>query len=153
MDYALRWLGYRARSVAEMRQRLERRGCAPQVTERTLAALTRVGLLDDLEFARSWVVSHPGRGPVRLKRELWQKGIDRELAEEIVCEQLPAAAELASAWRVAQRALRSQGGPPDRAELLRVRRLLQRRGFSVAAVGRTCARLSDQVSVEGDWLE
>lgn len=154
MQYALRLLGYRARSEAEMRSRLARKGFAVPVTDHTLAELTRLNLLDDREFARNWVACRrDGRGPARLRQELRVKGIDRDLAEESIVTGLSAEEELAAAWAVAQRATRAHALPLAREEVLRIRRLLLRRGFTSGAVHRVCARLNDHATAEGDWLE
>ncbi|MHB9130491.1 MAG: regulatory protein RecX [Armatimonadota bacterium] len=153
MQYAFRVLGYRARSVYELRQRMEQKGFSAQLTDRTLSELSRLGLLDDRDFAVSWASSRTGLGPARLKQELSRKGIDRDLAEFAIHTVLSTEDELTSAQRVATRALRSRTVPPDRAELLRLRRLLQRRGFSFDVINRVCARLNDHLSAEGDWLE
>ena len=153
MQYAFLLLGYRQRSEAEMRQRLERKTYSSAVIDRTLAELTRLGLLDDRDFAHSWVASRTGRGPARLKQELILKGIPRDLAEEAIETGLSAEDEFASAWQVALRAVRGSSVPPDRTTLLRLRRLLQRRGFSFEVIGRVCVRLNDCFTAEGDWLE
>jgi regulatory protein len=153
MQSALRLLGYRARSVQELRQRLERKAFAPAIIARTLRELTRLGLLDDREFAHSWVQARRGYGPVRLRQDLLQKGIPRNLAEEAISTGLSADDELAVARQVAQRALRTLPTPVDLSTLARLRRMLQRRGFSYEVIGRVCARLSDRVTAEGDWLE
>ena len=153
MQYALKLLGYRQRSEREMCGRLERKGFATPVIDRTLAELTRLSLLDDREFARSWVASRTGRGTARITQELLQKGIDRDVAEESITSAMTAEDELASAWQVAVRATRARPLPPGQEALVRVRRLLQRRGFSYEVIRRVCARLNAQVSAEGDWLE
>jgi len=154
MQYALRVLGYCPRSISELRQRLEKKGCTPAITDRTLAELARLGLLDDREFAQSWV-SHrqKQRGPALLRQELRRKGIDRDLAEEVITAEISADSECTAAWQVATRALRNDTFPPDRNALLRVRRLLQRRGFSFDVIGRVCARFSTQLTADGEWLE
>lgn len=153
MQYALRVLGYRMRSEREMRLRLERKGFTAQVTDRTLANLMRLQLLDDRDFAATWVASRGGRGRARLKQELLRKGIDRDLAEETIETGMSVEDELASAWLVARRAARTRTIPLDRTEVLRVRRLLQRRGFSFDVISRVCAGLNDHLTGEGDWLE
>ena len=152
MPCALRLLAYRARSEAEMRQRLQQKGFAPPVVDHTLAELARLGLLDDRDFAASWVQTHPGHGGVRLRQALRQKGIYPDLAEEVVNAR-SAREELASAWQIAERAVRSRPQPLAREELLRVQRLLQRRGFTYAVIQRVCARLTDRLTVDGEWLE
>jgi regulatory protein len=153
MQSALRLLGFRARSEAELRQRLERKGYPPPVTDRTLATLMRLNLLDDRDFARGWVASRPGRGPSRLKQELRAKGIDRALAEEVLAEGFAEDSEYDAALEVARRAARLSAAPLERNELLRVRRLLQRRGFSYSVIGRVCAQLNDHLNEDGDWLD
>lgn len=153
MQYALRVLATRARSELEMRRKLERKGYASAVTDRTLAKLARLGLLDDREFARNWIAGRPGRGPWRLQQELRQKGIDRQLAEELVASGISADEEWQSAWQVARRAVQRNIRPLSRNEILRVRRLLLRRGFASDVVGRVCSRLTDDLTAEGDWLE
>ncbi len=153
MQYALRLLGYRPRGEEELRRRLDRKGYAPLVTDRTLAALTRLELLDDRAFAREWVTARAGHGPARLKQALRAKGIARDLAEEIVAAEVPADEEYARALAVARRAVPAAAPPLDRDALLRVRRMLQRRGFSFGVIGRVCAQLTDHLTEEGDWLE
>ncbi|HEX2948048.1 MAG TPA: RecX family transcriptional regulator [Armatimonadota bacterium] len=153
MQYAFRVLGYRQRSEVEMRQRLERKGFSAQVTDHTLAELSRLALLDDREFVRGWIASHTDRGPARLKQELRQKGIDRSLAEEMITTGISVEKELASAWQTATRAVRNRELPLERAEMLRVRRLLLRKGFSYDVINQVCARLNSHLTAEGDWLE
>ena len=51
---AVRFLGYRPRSEAEIRQRLQRRGFDSDCTEKALARLKEQGLVDDTAFARFW---------------------------------------------------------------------------------------------------
>ena len=153
MQYALFVLGFRQRTEKEMRQRLEGKGYTPEVTDRTLATLTRIGLLDDREFTRCWITSRTGRGRTRIKQELQQKGIDRDLAEEMIRTGISADEEFISALDVAKRAVRTMPMPLERANLVRLQRLLQRRGFSFDIINRVCAGLSDYLSAEGDWLE
>jgi len=152
MQSALRLLGYRARSEEELRRRLQQKGISAVVTDRTLANLTRLGLLDDREFARGWVDMRQTVGAMRLRRELQQKGISRDLAEELVNARTMRE-ELDAAWQVASRAVRTTSLPLEREGLLRVQRLLLRRGFTREIIMRVCARLNDHCTRDGDWLE
>lgn len=153
MQFALRVLNYRQRTEVEMRQRLERKGYSALVTDRTLATLTRLRLLDDREFVSCWVRTHTGHGRARLKQELLQKGIPRDVAEEMISTGISADEEFIYAVAVAKRALRGKALPLDRATLGRLQRLLQRRGFSFALINRVCAGLDEHLTVDGDWLE
>jgi len=143
MQYALRVLGYRARSEQEIRRKLERKGFSARVTDRALMELTRLQLLDDREFAHSWVSTRTGYGPVRLRCELRQKGIDADLAEETITTLRSEDDDFATAWRLARKAQRGSA-IRDRTELRRLRQLLLRRGFTGDVVNRVCARCSTE---------
>lgn len=83
-DSALRLLGVRARSRAELRTRLLDKDFPPAQVEETLRRLTEMGLIDDAEFARQWVESRhrtSGRGRIALRNELRGKGVDPAVAE------------------------------------------------------------------------
>jgi len=152
MQYALRVLGYRARSEREMRLKLQRKGFSAQVTDRTLMELTRLELLDDREFTRGWVASRAGYGPIRLRYELRQKGIDADLAEDTISTLRSEADDFTTAWQLARKALHGDV-LRDRAALLRLRQMLLRRGFTRDIVNRVCARLNEQSNSEEGWTE
>lgn len=141
-EYALRLLGYRARSEAEIARRLARRGHDENTIARAVADLTAAGLLDDEEFARAWVASRLATRPtgrVRLLWELRRHGVEGDVAKQAVEETLDAEAELESAWTWA----RSRAGQaPDRQELGRLQAALQRRGFGRDVIREVIERLT-----------
>lgn len=149
-DAALRLLGTRARSRAEMRERLEKREFAADEVETTLGRLEKAGLLDDSEFADEWVRSrhlYSGRGRVALQRELRVKGIDEEIAAQALA-QIDPDDERANAVRLAQKKLRVSGEDlADREVRAKAyRRLagaLGRRGFPPDIVGSVVKEVLD----------
>ena len=87
MAAALRLLGQRSRSVAELRTRLLRQDYSPAVVERVIARLKDLGYLDDAAFAQRWVETRQRtspRGAALLQRELRQHGIANHVAERAV---------------------------------------------------------------------
>jgi len=137
----LRLLTVRARSTAELRQRLSGAGFAPEVVEDVLSGLTRRGLLDDEEFARSWVSARRRAGTggrARLRWELRRKGISPDLVRRVVDEGIDDESEVAAALEVARGRLRDQAGPQ---ELARVQRLLRGRGFEQEVVEQVMQRV------------
>lgn len=55
------------------------------VVDSLIEKLKQKGLVNDLEFAKAWVESRSKKkGSVALKSELFQKGIDREIVEEVI---------------------------------------------------------------------
>jgi regulatory protein len=78
---ALRFLAYRARSVAEVQRYLEAKETPAGVVESTIHRLLAAGYLDDQAFARSWVADRERfkpRAPAALRQELRAKGIQEQ---------------------------------------------------------------------------
>ena len=89
LQRALRFLGYRPRSEAELRSFLVQRGHSAAITERTLEKLCSLNYLNDETFARNWARSRAetrGYGPKRIEQELRTKGIAQALIREVVRE-------------------------------------------------------------------
>jgi len=130
---ALDLLSYRPRSRAEVRRRLRKKGCEERVIEQVLDRLTRVGLLDDLSFARYWVENRfqfNPRGAIALRRELRQKGVD----EATIAEALAEYDEEEAAARAVGTALRRLRQLDNAAFGRRLREYLTRRGFDYAVI-------------------
>jgi regulatory protein len=132
-ERALSYLTHRPRSKAEVRQYLAKRDFSESVIDEVITRLERVGLLDDMDFARFWVenrVKFRPRGCRMLRYELYQKGI----ADAIIEEALADYDEKTAIKRVAKKhARRLQHCTP---EVFR-RRLygrLARRGFDYALI-------------------
>lgn len=80
-EACLRLLAVRARSRAELAQRLAAKGYSPEVSDRALERLTHVGLVDDAAFAEQWVHSRhtfSGKGKQALAQELRRKGVPQQ---------------------------------------------------------------------------
>jgi regulatory protein len=69
---ALAYATLRPRSSWEMEQYLRRKKCAPALEKKTLDKLSGIGLIDDDNFARSWVANRRLLKPVS-KRKLLQE--------------------------------------------------------------------------------
>ena len=89
LQIAYRFLGYRARSEAELRKRLTRGAFDEEVVGKVVGRLTELGFLDDAAFAQMWIDNRDRlspRGTMVLRMELRQKGIAPEVIEEAVGE-------------------------------------------------------------------
>lgn len=121
----------RARSRAELSDKLAARDVPDDVADRLLDRFTEVGLVDDEAFARAWVESRQsGKGLARraLASELRRKGIDDELARGVLAEVDPAVEE-ESARILVRRRLRSMAGLDDATRTRRLVGLLARKGY------------------------
>ena len=135
----LRFISYRPRSRQEMNRRLGRRFGARTV-ELALARLEEQGYVDDATFARSWRESreaHRPRSAGLIRRELAQRGVGREEAEEAVA----GLDDDANAYRAGLGRMRSL----EELDYVTFRRrlggYLARRGFGTAIVRRAVEQL------------
>jgi regulatory protein len=128
MNRALHFLGYRARSRREVRDRLRRYGYGEETVEGVVGRLEDLGYLDDEEFARTATREKARRyGPRRVSADLRRSGVDAELAQNVVDEEFAGRSELEEARSAAAR--RYNRGRSD-AEARRVYGFLVRRGYS-----------------------
>lgn len=128
MGRALNLLGYRARSEAEIRERLRRYGYAEQTIEIVVLRLQELGYVDDTEFARLKAREKARRyGPRRVTAELRQSGVGEGLAREVVEEEFAGRSEVGEARSAAARRYNERGSD---AEARRVYGFLVRRGYS-----------------------
>jgi regulatory protein len=151
IDGALRLLGFRARSRAEMRQRLLRKGYDKETVEETMRWLEAHALLDDAQFSQAWVESRTHSQPMGRQRLAWElraRGVDRETVADAL-EPRDDETELRLALQVGrQRIERSRDRDPTIVRN-RVAAALQRRGFSWPVIRRVLAQLLD-VDPEAD---
>ncbi len=135
-ELCLRLLTDRARSRAELAEKLAAKGFAVEVGERVLDRLAEVGLIDDAAFAEQWVHSrhtYAGKGKKAIARELHRKGVDPADAEPALAG-VTAEAEIDRATELVRRKLNSL--PPDLDRDKAIRRLvgmLARRGYNQSA--------------------
>jgi len=82
---AFRLLKFRIRSIKEMEMRLKKKNFSLAVIREVLDFLLDLEYLDDLTFARSWIINRRQLNP-RSKRlityELKQKGVDLNIIEQ-----------------------------------------------------------------------
>ncbi|MFD4369777.1 recombination regulator RecX [Rhodococcus sp. NPDC058521] len=130
-DVCLRLLTDRARSRAELAERLEKKGFTEDVAHRVLDRLTEVGLVDDADFAEQWVHSrhtYSGRGKRALALELRKKGVDQEDAARAL-DQISVEDEREKATELVARKMRSVPLDDRERAMRRLVGMLARRGF------------------------
>ena len=156
MADAYRLLGHRARSRHELRRRLLQKGHDDEAVAGALERLAGDGLLDDAEFARSFVADKRGLsgwGSRRILRGLTELGV----AHDVIDAALGAAAategddaELERALAVLRR--RGAPQPPLDAARRRAYEALLRRGFSTAVAYAAIRRWSGDAPSGADEM-
>ncbi len=121
----------RARSRSELAGKLAKKGVPEEVAVRLLDRFEEVGLVDDEAFARSWVESRQaGKGLARraLAQELRRKGVDDEVAREVLDEVDPDD-EVESARVLVRRKLRTAARLDRDTAIRRLTGMLARKGY------------------------
>ena len=130
MQKALRFLGYRPRSLQEVRANLEKHEIPEVVIESTLKRLQENGLLNDYEFAQAWVENRNTfrpRSRRALSMELRRKGLDDEIVQKVLDENVN---EDALALEAARNYVRKVQGLEWQEFRQKLGGFLGRRGFS-----------------------
>ncbi len=128
---ALNFLSYRVRTEVEIRRNLNKHETPDEVIENVLERLRRNHLVNDLDFAQTWVDNRSEfrpRGRRALTSELRQKGVEQEIIDEV----LQSIDDEALAYQAAHknaRKYRQLEWPDFRKKLLG---FLARRGFNYA---------------------
>lgn len=145
VDRALRSLALRAHSEQEIVDKLTRAGYDEQTIAGAMARLAEYSLVDDASFASQWAQARTrrGMGPWRIARELRDKGIDRETADEALSN-LDEDAALEQATALALKHLRRA----DKNARSRAHGALIRRGYGYdtarQALDRALAELDEE---------
>jgi len=130
---ALDYLAYKPRTEEEVRRKLRQRGVSSPIIEDVIARLYELEYLDDESYAHDYAhnrFSSKKYGPVRIRRELEERGVDRHLAETAVDDLFAEVDPTAAAWTHAEKRwprLEDEDDPRRRRQ--KMYRYLRRRGF------------------------
>ncbi len=142
---ALHFISYRPRSTAEVQNKLAEKGYSEPVIAETIDRLKRNGLLNDSQFAQSWIENRASFRP-RSRRvmayELRRKGIEDETIDQTLNE---AVDEEALAYSAGQRQARKLAGLEFREFRIKLGAYLGRRGFSYDVIRPVVDRLWAEV--------
>ena len=130
-DRALGCLSRRSHTVRELTMKLQRMGFSGRTTARVVHDFSRVGLLDDGQFARLFASSQMSRNPVgkRLLRDMLKvRGIEEETAKQAVEEAYGPSSEI-DVVRKLVRKRKPAEGIRNLKEKKKLAGFLTRRGF------------------------
>ena len=143
---AFKFLSYRPRSEAEVRTKLGRLGFPQKSVDTTLEKLRSLSLLNDEAFARDWARGRAeGRsyGPLRIERELRQKGIAELLIRQVVQETFGQEEGKERARGLVAKRFRGKD-LGDRKILHRAMSFLQRRGYRSSVIAEVLKQPVDE---------
>lgn len=103
-EKALRLISYQARSKTELIEKLKRKEYKIEYINEIIAELEKLGLINDLEFAKLWIEGHKNSyGNFKLKAGLFAKRIPEEIIDQAMSEtnisEIDAAKYIAEKWK------------------------------------------------------
>jgi regulatory protein len=143
-EAALRYLDYRPRSQAELKERLARRGFDDETVAAVIARLEEQGLVDDLAFARFWADNRQAFSPRSqwlVRRELKAKGV----AEEVIARAVAEIDDEKGAYQAALAKARSLPTGDYEGFRRRLGDYLKRRGFGYGVIKNILNRVWEEV--------
>lgn len=125
---AMDYLARREHGRAELLAKLEKAGFDPNTAQDTVARLVDDGLQSDTRFVEAFIRSRigQGKGPVRIRAELREHGVDDSLIGDVLAA---ADEDWAGLAREVRRKKFGSAVPGDFKEKARQMRFLQSRGF------------------------
>lgn len=153
-DYAVRALGRRALTEAELRRKLEARAALPEYVTEALERVQALGYLDDARTAESHAYTRKefnSLGRRRVLAELRRRGVDPETAAQTVEEAYQDVDELELIRQHLKRKLgrRLEEKIQDPKAVQRLYGALARAGFSSGKIGEALRK----VAAEPDWVD
>lgn len=129
-DAALKYLTFRARTCGEVERHLLSKGFDPEEIQETIERLKELRYLDDEDYCARYLeyAVAKGRGPLRIRRELEEKGVDREIIQIAFEEYETEESDLDRAKEQAEKIAR--GKTVDKKLLARIGRRLQSMGYT-----------------------
>jgi len=159
-EIALRALERTRRTRRELERRLKERGIDVIAAREALNRLERVGLIDDLEYARAFLREKLGRravGARMLRGQLVARGVSGAMADQVMAELASTEdaggasnrTELERAQRAAMQFARRYAGLDPRTRRQRLSAALVRRGFDYDTVSEALRALEGSTPKEG----
>ena len=144
-EYCLRILMMRDYSSAMIKEKLKLRGCGGEIADEVISGLRESGYIDDREYASNLIKSLISRkkGRKYIEYELGKRGIERELAEELLDENYTS-----SAFEALESELQKTGKPLsalERKDRGKIINKLMRMGYSYDEISDCFGRMKDIV--------
>ena len=154
-DLALKYLNTRDRTAHEIRKHLESKGVPGDEISGCLEYLAESGMIDDEDYCERYISygTEKGRGPLRLEKELLDKGLPREMVRAALNEHFGEGSEYEAALVYLKKLIKQQGfGDTGFAEYPEDGYFSQR-GKDVARIGRRLASQGYNAAVIYELLD
>lgn len=143
-DTALHYIGYKMRTVKEIRMKLSEKEFSEEVIEKVIAFLEKYGYADDREYCRKYIKEKLRMKPksgYALKIELRQRGISARIIDEVMAE--TEMDEAGDAFHWLERKSRGQWPPEDEKKKKQLYDFLLRKGYSYDIIGEAFRQMNE----------
>lgn len=133
-DTALKFLASRPRTCGEMKKHLREKGFEEEEIEEVIGRFRELHYLDDADYCRQYFdyAFGKGKGFFRVKRELEEKGVDREIIQIAFEDYEEEESEFARAGKQAEKI--AAGQEPGKKLAGRIGRRLSALGYSSSVI-------------------
>ena len=150
---ALNYLGRRPHSLSELRVKLLQKGYEKDLINEVLEYLRDKNYLNDLDFAKQFSkakLDSKGWSKKRLKSELFKKGINSDIIDEVLNENYNEVIELENATAVAVKKLKSLKNKTGDKNILKnkLSSFLNLKGYSYDITREVCDKLIGEENPE-----
>jgi len=148
---ALDYLAHKPRTEEEVRRKLRRQDVPDLVVEDVVERLYELSYLDDEAYAQDYVrnrFASKKYGPVRIRRELVERGVDRHTAETAVDDLFAEKDVQAAAREHAEKRWGRLADEEPRRRKQKLYRYLRRRGFTSGTITPLLDALEREKSVQ-----
>lgn len=143
-DTALHYIGYKMRTVKEIRMKLSEKEFSEEVVEKVIAFLEKYGYADDREYCRKYIKEKLRMKPksgYALKIELRQRGISARIIDEVMAE--TEMDEAGDAFHWLERKSRGQWPPENEKKKKQLYDFLLRKGYSYDIIGEAFRQMDE----------
>lgn len=141
-DAAAKYLASRARSSGELREHLKKKGYEEEAIRQVICDFTELHYLDDEDYCQQYIryAQSKGKGAVRIRHELAEKEIDREIIQYAMEDYTDRDEEFERALKQAEKTM--AGKSMDEKMKGRIGRRLTSLGYSMDTVYKVIGRLA-----------
>ena len=143
-DTALHYIGYKMRTVKEIRIKLAEKEFSEEVIEKVITFLEKYGYADDREYCKKYIKEKLRMKPksgYALKIELRQRGISSRIIDEVMAE--TEVDEEGDAFRWLERKSRGIWPPQDDKQKKKLYDFLLRKGYSYDIIGEAFRQMDE----------
>ncbi|QKY71540.1 recombination regulator RecX [Lentibacillus sp. CBA3610] len=150
---AINFLSYRMRTKKEIHGYLLKKEVDEEHIAKIMDKLSEEGLVNDNEFAQAFVrtrIQTAEKGPMLVKQELMQKGVDNAIASEAV-DMYTFDVQFDKAMKLAAKKLRTDNNKSFQKQIQQLQGTLMQKGFSGEVVQAVTAEFRNEKDDDAEW--